>query len=97
MSVIENDTNPLEKNIIHHKKPNGSHVAVVGCMAVSLGAAVVSGFKKSTTLHVVSALCFVGSALLHLFMHHRQLSYKVKTSLIEKKLWSDEVSYDEQL
>ena len=82
MSVIEKDTNPLEKKTNYHRKPNGSHVAIVGCMAVSLGTAVVAGFKKSTTVHVVSALCFVGSAMLHLYMHHRQLSHKVKTGLL---------------
>ena len=59
MSVIENDTNPIEKKVNHHKKLNGSHVAIVGCMAVSLGTAVVAGFKKSTTVHVVSALNFM--------------------------------------
>ena len=79
MSLIENDTNPLEKNMIHHKKPNGSHVAIVGCMAVSLGSAVVTGLKKSTRAHIVSSICFVGTAILHLFMHHRQLSNKMKT------------------
>ena len=82
MSLIEKDKNPLEKKANYHRKPKRSHVAIVGCMAVSLGAAVVSGLKKSTTVHVVSALCFVGSATVHLFMHHRQLSNKVKTGLL---------------
>ena len=82
MSEIENDINPLEKKATHHKKPNRSHVTIVGCMAVSLGAAVISGFKKWTTVHVGSALCFVGSAMLHLYIHHRQLSYKVKTGML---------------
>ena len=81
MSVIENDTNALEKKANHHRKSNGSHVAIVGCMAVSLGTAVVTGLKKSSTAHVVSVLCFVGSAMLHLSMHHRQLSHKMKTGL----------------
>ena len=83
MSVIENDTDPLERKVNHHRKPYGSHVAIVGWMAASLGATVVSGFTKSTTVHVVSALCFVGSAMLHLFMHHRQLSKKAKTGLLQ--------------
>ena len=83
MSVIEKNTNPLEKKPNNHKKPNGSHVAIVGCMAVSLVAAVVSGFKKSTTIHVVSAFCFVGSAMLHVFMHHRQLLKKLKTGRLQ--------------
>ena len=82
MSVTENDTNTLEKKANHPRKPNRSHVAILGCMAVSLGATVVTGLKKSTTAHVVSALCFVGSAMLHLSMHHRQLSHKVKTELL---------------
>ena len=82
MSVIANNTNPLEEKNSHHRKSNRSHVAIVGCMAVSLGTAMVTGLKKSTTAHVVSALCFVGSAMLHLSMHRRQLSHKVKTGLL---------------
>jgi len=81
MSGPENDPNPVEKGVNHHRKYTWSHVAIVGCMATSLGAAVVSGVKKSTTVHVISALCFIGSAALHLFMHQRQLSYKVKAGL----------------
>jgi xanthosine utilization system XapX-like protein len=78
MSGIENDIIPSEREVNHHRKPNWPHVAVVGCMAVSLGATVVTGLKKSTPAHVVSSLCFVGSAMLHLFMHHRQLLHRVK-------------------
>lgn len=79
MSGNESDLNLSTSN--HHRKHNWLHVAIVGGMAVSLGTAVVTGVKKSTTAHVVSALCFVATAMLHLFMHQRQLSYRVKTGL----------------
>ena len=79
MSEIENDINPSEQKVKHLKKSNWPHVAIVGCMAVSLGSAVVTGLKKSTRAHVVSSLCFLGTAMLHLFMHHRQLLHKAKT------------------
>ena len=82
MSVIANNTNPLEKKNHHRRKQNKFHVAIVGCMAVSLGTAVVTGLSKLTTAHVVSASFFVGSAMLHLSKHHRQLSHKVKTGLL---------------
>jgi uncharacterized membrane protein YphA (DoxX/SURF4 family) len=74
----ENDLKLSTNKINHHRKNNWLHVAIVGGMAASLGTAVVTGVKKSTTAHVVSALCFVATAMLHLFMHQRQLSYRVK-------------------
>ena len=81
MSGNENDLNLSTNMINHHRKHNRLHVAIVGGMAVSLGTAVVTGVKKWPMAHVVSALCFVGTAMLHLFMHQRQLSYRVKTGL----------------
>ncbi len=81
MSGNENDLNLSTNKVNHHRKHNWPHVAIVGCMAVSLGTAVVTGLKKSTVAHVVSSLCFLGTAMLHLFIHKRQLSHKVKTGL----------------
>ena len=81
MSGNENDLNLSTNRINQPQKHNWLHMAIVGGMAVSLGTAVVTGVKKSTTAHVVSALCFVATALLHLFMHQRQLSHRVKTGL----------------
>ena len=77
----ENDLNLSTNKVNHHRKHNWPHVAIVRCMAGSFGTAVVTGLKKSTMAHVVSSLCFVGTAMLHLFMHKRQLSYRVKTGL----------------
>lgn len=79
MSGNENDLKLSANKINHHRKYNWPHVAIVGCMAMSLGAAIVTGLKKSTAAHVVSTLCFVGAAMLHLFMHKRQLPYKFNT------------------
>ena len=79
MSRIENDINRSEQKANHRRISNWSHVAIMGCMAVSLGTTIVTGLKKSTRAHVVSSLCFVGTAMLHLFMHQRQLLHKVKT------------------
>ena len=81
MSGNENDLNLSTNKIKHHRKHNWLHVAIVGGMAVSLGTAVVTGVKESTMAHVVSVLCFVGTAMLHLFMHWWQLWYRVKTGL----------------
>jgi hypothetical protein len=76
-----NDNDLSTNNVNPLRKHNWPHVAIVGCMVVSLGTAVVTGLKKSTTAHIVSSLCFVGTAMLHLFIHKRQLSHKVKTGL----------------
>ena len=81
MSGNENDLNLSNNKINHHRKHTWLHVATAGGMAVSLGTAAVTGLKKSTTAHVVSALCFVATAMLHFFMHQRQLSHRVKTGL----------------
>ena len=79
MPENDNDVKASTKQVNHNRRHNWPHVAVVGGMAVGLGAAIVTGLKKSTTAHVVSALCFVGTAMLHLFMHHRQFSSRLKT------------------
>ncbi len=81
MSENENDLNMSNNKVNHHNHHNWPHVAIVGGMAVSLGTAVVTGLKKSTMAHIASSLCFVGAAMLHLFMHKRQLSYRVQTGL----------------
>lgn len=85
MSGIENDLSPSKQKVIRLKKSNWPHVAIVGCMAVSLGTTVVTGLKKSTRTHVVSSICFVGTAVLHLFMHQRQLLHKVKNGFIKRR------------
>jgi Zn-dependent alcohol dehydrogenase len=77
---MNKDESPMD-HVHYHKKRNWPHVAIVGCMALSLGTAIVAAAKKSTTTHVVSGLCFVGMAMVHLFMHQRQLSHRVKAGL----------------
>ena len=79
MSGNENDLNLSINKINHHRIHNWAHVAIVAGMAVSLGTAVVTGLKKSTVAHVVSSLGFLGTAMLHLFMHKGQLSSRMKT------------------
>ena len=79
--MSENKDDSPTNNVHHRRKRHWPHVAIVGCMAASLGTAIVAGVKKSTTAHVVSGLCFVGMAMVHLFMHQRQLSYRVKAGL----------------
>ena len=81
MSENENDPKLSNNKVNHYKNHNRPHVAIVGCMAMSLGTAVVTGLKKSTIAHVASSLCFVGAALFHLFMHKGQLSNRVQTGL----------------
>ena len=80
MSDNPNDSNSATGKV-SHRKHNCPHVAIVGCMASSLGATIITGLKKSTKAHVVSSLCFGGTAMLHFFMHHRQLSHRMKTGL----------------
>jgi len=81
MAGNQNDSNLSTKNVSNRRRNNLPHVFIVGGMAASLGTAIVTGFRKSTKAHVVSSLSFVGFALLHLFMHYNQLSYKMKTGL----------------
>ena len=81
MSENENDLNISNNKVNHYKNHNWPHVVIVGCMAMSLGAAVVTGLKKSTVAHVFSSLCFVGAAMLHLFKHQKQLSHRLKNGL----------------
>ena len=81
MAGNQNDLNLSTKNVSNRRRNNLPHVFIVGGMAAGLGTAIVTGFRKSTKAHVVSSLSFVGLAMLHLCMHYKQLSYKIKTEL----------------
>lgn len=72
-----NDLNFSTNRTAHNRKHTWLHVAIVGGMAVSLGSAVVTGVKKSTTAHIVSALCFMGMVILHLLTGDSYRRYKV--------------------
>jgi hypothetical protein len=72
---------PKDKRISGQQRRHLPHLVIVGGMALSLGTTIVTGFKKSGVVHVVSAFCFVGLAMSHLFMHRRQLSHRVKNGL----------------
>jgi hypothetical protein len=82
MAIFGNENpDPKDKPINNQQMKHLSHVAIVGGMALSLGTAIVAGLKKSGALHVVSAFCFAGLALTHLFMHRRQLSFRIEKGL----------------
>ena len=60
---------------------NLPHCIIVGGMFVSLGGAILTGFKKVGTPHVVSSLFFIGLLTMHHFIHRKQLSHIMKKGL----------------
>ena len=60
---------------------NLPHCIIVGGMLVSLGGAILTGFKKAGLSHIVFSLSFIGLSTMHHFIHRNQLLHIMKKGL----------------